>query len=178
MLSISYLKEIFKQSATSKQPHEVFDIICGTRCRCYHGFDFCKLMYVYVCMCGTVRSTGGIIAVMLGSQRLRLPETEALYDRFIDRVFGQKSNIKLVCMYVCILYVCMYLISLLTTDDITYVCMHARIYVCVYMYVCMYVHYMYVRYEYCDEEWVSVGDGTSILRRNRIRKRFVRDRKR
>eukprot|EP01036_Dinobryon_divergens_P024861 gene24861-33349_t len=64
VLSISYLKEIFKQSATSKQPHEFFDIICGT-------------------------STGGIIAVMLGSQRLRLPETEALYDRFIDRVTEQ-----------------------------------------------------------------------------------------
>ena len=47
------------------------------------------------CVCVSL-STGGIIAVMLGSQRLRLPETEALYDRFIDRVFGQKSNIKLV----------------------------------------------------------------------------------
>lgn len=60
-----------------------------------------KIKLMCTCVMLIQYSTGGIIAVMLGSQRLRLPETEALYDRFIDRVFGQKSNIKLVCMYVC-----------------------------------------------------------------------------
>lgn len=53
------------------QPYELFDIICGT-------------------------STGGIIAVLLGSQRRTVGETEQLYDDFIDKVFGKKSNLKLV----------------------------------------------------------------------------------
>ena len=45
-------------------------------------------------ICGT--STGGIIAVLLGAERLRVDETEVLYDDFIQKVFGNKSNLKLV----------------------------------------------------------------------------------
>ena len=54
-----------------KNPHEIFDIICGT-------------------------STGGIVAVLMGAKKLSVAETEALYDEFIDKVFGQKSTVKLV----------------------------------------------------------------------------------
>lgn len=57
--------------AEKQYPHEVFDIICGT-------------------------STGGIIAVVLGTQCRRVDETEAMYDDFIEKVFGKKSNLKLV----------------------------------------------------------------------------------
>ena len=73
VLSIAMLKELMTRVSPNgdKQPYELFDIICGT-------------------------STGGIIAVLLGAQRRSVAETEALYDEFIDKVFGKKSNIKLV----------------------------------------------------------------------------------
>ena len=58
MLSISYLKEIFKQSATSKQPHEFFDIICGTRYAAMiplNGIQKVNHMTCAVYLCRSVR---------------------------------------------------------------------------------------------------------------------------
>ena len=45
-------------------------------------------------ICGT--STGGIIAMLLGAQRATVAETEVLYDTLIDKIFGQRSNLRLV----------------------------------------------------------------------------------
>lgn len=70
VLSIALIKELMKRIG-KQYPHEVFDIICGT-------------------------STGGIIACLLGLQMRSIKETETLYDDLIDRVFGKKSNLKLV----------------------------------------------------------------------------------
>lgn len=70
VLSIALIKELMKRIG-KQHPHEVFDIICGT-------------------------STGGIIACLLGLQMRSIQETETLYDDLIDRVFGKKSNLKLV----------------------------------------------------------------------------------
>jgi hypothetical protein len=53
------------------KPCDYFDIICGT-------------------------STGGIIAMLLGAQCHSIEETEQLYDDFIEQIFKQKSNFKLV----------------------------------------------------------------------------------
>jgi calcium-independent phospholipase A2-gamma len=69
VLSVAILREICTR--VGKQPFEMFDIICGT-------------------------STGGIIAVLMGSKKMSVTETEHLYDEFIDKVFGKKSNVKLV----------------------------------------------------------------------------------
>lgn len=72
VLSIAYLKEIFKRlQKDNLQPHQVFDIICGT-------------------------STGGIIAMLFGAQRNTIDESEQLYDDFIGKIFASKSNLKLV----------------------------------------------------------------------------------
>ena len=70
VLSIALLKELMKR-INKQYPHEIFDIICGT-------------------------STGGIIAMLLGAKGTQIEETELLYDNLIDKVFGIKSNIKLV----------------------------------------------------------------------------------
>ena len=74
VLSIAYLKEIMarinKNSPVKLEPHQVFDVICGT-------------------------STGGIIAVLLGAKRLSVDDAEKLYDTFIDQVFFEKSNLRL-----------------------------------------------------------------------------------
>ena len=71
VLSIAYLKEILQRvNSNNIPPHEMFDIICGT-------------------------STGGILAVLLGIQRCSIDETELLYDNFIDKIFKQRSNIRL-----------------------------------------------------------------------------------
>lgn len=71
VLSIAYLKEIMKRVNRNLEPHQMFDIICGT-------------------------STGGIIAALLGAQRASLAEAEVLYDAFIDKIFAQRSNLRLV----------------------------------------------------------------------------------
>jgi len=70
VFSIAMLKELMLRVGKSA-PFESFDIICGT-------------------------STGGIIAMLLGVKRTRVDEAEKLYDNLIDKVFGQKSNLKLV----------------------------------------------------------------------------------
>ena len=70
VLSIALLQEVMRKSG-SDRPHEMFDIICGT-------------------------STGGIIAVVLGTQLKTLSEMETLYDGFISKVFGKGSQFKLV----------------------------------------------------------------------------------
>lgn len=44
-------------------PCDMFDIICGT-------------------------STGGIIAALLGIRRVKVDESETMYDSLIDKVFG------------------------------------------------------------------------------------------
>jgi patatin-like phospholipase/acyl hydrolase len=69
VLSVAILRELCNR--VGKQPYEIFDIICGT-------------------------STGGILAVLMGSKKMSVTETEYLYDEFIDKVFGKKSNVKLV----------------------------------------------------------------------------------
>eukprot|EP01038_Epipyxis_sp_PR26KG_P004221 gene4221-5997_t len=75
VISITLLKELMNSVSASSgrkvQPHEVFDIICGT-------------------------STGGIIAVLLGTQLRSVEYTEAIYDDFIEKVFSYKNNLKLV----------------------------------------------------------------------------------
>ncbi|KAJ1433685.1 acyl transferase/acyl hydrolase/lysophospholipase, partial [Ochromonadaceae sp. CCMP2298] len=76
VLSIAYLKEIMRRVNTNQQggemePHQMFDLICGT-------------------------STGGVIAYLLGAQRASLASTEVLYDSFIEKVFGHRSNLRLV----------------------------------------------------------------------------------
>jgi predicted acylesterase/phospholipase RssA len=75
VLSIAIIKEIFerlsKACGRSVQPTDYFDMICGT-------------------------STGGIIALLLGSQRNTIQDAETLYDEFIDKVFGTKSSFKLI----------------------------------------------------------------------------------
>ncbi|KAJ1435588.1 acyl transferase/acyl hydrolase/lysophospholipase [Ochromonadaceae sp. CCMP2298] len=71
VLSIAYLKEILKRVNSDLEPYQMFDLICGT-------------------------STGGIIACLLGAQRASLASTEVLYDEFIEKVFGQRSNLRLV----------------------------------------------------------------------------------
>lgn len=71
VLSIAYLKEIMKRVNRNLEPYQMFDIICGT-------------------------STGGIIAALLGAQRASLAEAEVLYDAFIDKIFAQRSNLRLV----------------------------------------------------------------------------------
>jgi hypothetical protein len=70
VLSIALLKELMLRVGKSS-PFEMFDIICGT-------------------------STGGIIAGLLGIIRTRVDESESMYDELIDKVFGSKSNLKLV----------------------------------------------------------------------------------
>lgn len=70
VLSIALLKELMLRVGKSS-PYELFDIICGT-------------------------STGGIIAGLLGIIRTRVDQSESMYDDLIDKVFGSKSNIKLV----------------------------------------------------------------------------------
>ncbi len=70
VLSIALLKEVLKR-ANKSNPYELFDIICGT-------------------------STGGILAALLGTERTSVEEAERLYDSLIDKVFGRKSNFKLV----------------------------------------------------------------------------------
>ena len=69
VLSVAIMRELCKR--VGKNPHEIFDIICGT-------------------------STGGIVAVLMGAKKLSVAETEYLYDEFIDKVFGKKSSVKLV----------------------------------------------------------------------------------
>lgn len=71
VLTIALLKELFKRLPGDLQPHDVFDIICGT-------------------------STGGIIAMLLGGQKRSIAESEFLYDEFIGKIFSQKSNLKFV----------------------------------------------------------------------------------
>jgi len=71
VLSIAYLKDIMQRVNSNLEPYQMFDLICGT-------------------------STGGIIACLLGAQRASLAETEILYDDFIEKVFGQRSNLRLV----------------------------------------------------------------------------------
>jgi hypothetical protein len=71
VLSIAFLKEIFRRAGCERSPYELFDIICGT-------------------------STGGIIATLLGAERASLAEAEVLYDEFIDKIFAQRSNLRLV----------------------------------------------------------------------------------
>ena len=74
VLSIAYLKEIMARinmnSTVKLEPYQVFDVICGT-------------------------STGGIIAVLLGVKRVSVDDAERLYDTFIDQVFDEKSNLRL-----------------------------------------------------------------------------------
>lgn len=70
VLSLALLKELMKRTGKSS-PYELFDIICGT-------------------------STGGIIAALFGIQRSKVDDAEKLYDSLISRIFGQKSNLKLV----------------------------------------------------------------------------------
>lgn len=70
VLSIALLKELLAR-ANKTTPGEMFDIICGT-------------------------STGGIIACLFATQQKKIGEAEVLYDNLIDKVFGVKSNIKLV----------------------------------------------------------------------------------
>ena len=70
VLSIALLKEVLRR-ANKSNPYEIFDIICGT-------------------------STGGILAALLGTERTSVEEAERLYDSLIDKVFGRKSNFKLV----------------------------------------------------------------------------------
>ena len=75
VLSIAILREIMKRvhgdQDSGLEPHQMFDIICGT-------------------------STGGIIATLLGTQRASLSDTEILYDAFIEKIFGSRSNMRLV----------------------------------------------------------------------------------
>jgi predicted patatin/cPLA2 family phospholipase len=71
VLSIAFLKEILKRVNRNLEPYQMFDLICGT-------------------------STGGIIATLLGAQQASLAEAEVLYDAFIDKIFAQRSNLRLV----------------------------------------------------------------------------------
>lgn len=71
VLSIAFLKEIFLRANCPFKPYQMFDMICGT-------------------------STGGIIAALLGAERANLDEAEVLYDEFIDKIFAQRSNLRLV----------------------------------------------------------------------------------
>jgi hypothetical protein len=71
VLSIAFLKEIFRRAECERSPYDLFDFICGT-------------------------STGGIIATLLGAERASLAEAEVLYDEFIDKIFAQRSNLRLV----------------------------------------------------------------------------------
>jgi predicted patatin/cPLA2 family phospholipase len=71
VLSIAFLKEILKRVDRNLEPYQMFDLICGT-------------------------STGGIIATLLGAQQASLAEAEVLYDAFIDKIFAQRSNLRLV----------------------------------------------------------------------------------
>ena len=70
VLSIAIMKELMLRVG-KKYPHEIFDVICGT-------------------------STGGIIACLFGAQRRSVDEMEVLYDDLIEKIFGRKSNLKLV----------------------------------------------------------------------------------
>ena len=70
-MSIAMLREMLQQLDCDGEPHELFDIICGT-------------------------STGGIIATILGLKMKSGEEMEYLYDEFIGKVFGKGSQIKLV----------------------------------------------------------------------------------
>jgi len=71
VLSVALLKELMIRVGGPKALFEMFDIICGT-------------------------STGGIIAVLLGGQQVSINEAQVHYDDLISKVFGKKSNIKLI----------------------------------------------------------------------------------
>lgn len=45
-------------------------------------------------ICGT--STGGIVAVLLGINRMEMDDVEILYDNLISKIFGKGSGLKLV----------------------------------------------------------------------------------
>jgi len=71
VLSVALLKELITRVGGAKALCDMFDIICGT-------------------------STGGIIAVLLGGQQVSIDETQVHYDELISKIFGKKSNIKLI----------------------------------------------------------------------------------
>jgi predicted acylesterase/phospholipase RssA len=83
VLSIALLRQLFdfiyrdqardgeKERDRKRDPHEVFDLICGT-------------------------STGGIIAALLSLFSLSLSDSERLYDTCIERIFANKSRLKFV----------------------------------------------------------------------------------
>ena len=71
VLSVALLKELMQRVGGAKALYEKFDIICGT-------------------------STGGIIAVLLGGQQVSIDEAQVHYDELISKIFGKKSNIKLI----------------------------------------------------------------------------------
>ena len=70
VLSITVLKELLRVVGAEKRPFEMFDLICGT-------------------------STGGIIAVLLGTMRMDMDGVETLYDNLISKIFGKGSGLKL-----------------------------------------------------------------------------------
>lgn len=69
VLSISILKELLRRVGNGRRPFEMFDVICGT-------------------------STGGIIAVLLGAQRMDMDSVELLYESLIGKIFGQRFESK------------------------------------------------------------------------------------
>lgn len=65
VVAIRQLKELVRR--TGKEPHELFDVICGT-------------------------STGGIIAVLLGIRRMTIRDVEALYDVLLAKIFQRSPT--------------------------------------------------------------------------------------